>query len=92
MVSTIGTQHPEVNIYDSVYCSCSDHSKIQNASILATSESLIKLRYMDVQMQSGVADCGIFAIAFATALTYGHQSGQYFFHQSVMRAHLLQCI
>ena len=89
VVSTIGTQHPEVNIYDSVYCSCSHHSKIQIASILATIESNIKLRYMDVQMQFGAADCGIFAIAFATTLTHGYLPGQYFVCQSAMWAHLL---
>ena len=86
-------QHPEVNIYDSVYCSCSDHNKIKIPSILVTTESMIKLRYilLDVQTQSGAADCGIFTIAFVTALTHGHLPGQYFLHQSAMRAHLLQC-
>ena len=28
VISTIGTQHPEVNIHDSVYCSCSAHNRI----------------------------------------------------------------
>ena len=39
-------------------------------------------------MQHGVADCGYLAIAFVTALSHGHQPGQYFFRQSVMQAYL----
>ena len=82
VISTIGREHPEINIFDSMYCFCSDHSKIQIASILTTKESAIKLRYSDVQMQSGQSDCSIFAIAFATALVHGHHPGRYAFQQS----------
>ena len=92
VISTIGRAHPEIDIFDSMYCFCSDHSKIQIASILTTKESAIKLRYIDVQMQSGQSDCGIFAIAFATALVYGHHPGRHAFQQSAMRMHLLKCI
>ena len=31
----------------------------------------IRLRHMDVQMQSGGYDCGLFAVAFTTALVHG---------------------
>ena len=43
-------------------------------------------------MQSGGYDCGLFAIAFATALVYGNQPGHFIFHQEKMRAHLIQCL
>ena len=42
-------------------------------------------------MQSGRADCGLFAIAFATALLNGLHPGGYYFDQSLMRSHLLNC-
>ena len=38
VVSTIGTKHPVANIFDSMFHFCSDHSKVQIASILATKE------------------------------------------------------
>ena len=41
---------------------------------------------MDVQMQSGTYDCGLFAVAFATALAFGYNPGQYFFDQPSMRS------
>ena len=42
-------------------------------------------------MQSGQADCGLFAIAFATALLNGLHPRAYYFDQSLMRSHLLNC-
>ena len=90
VISTIGTKHAEVNIFDSMYSSY--HSKTQIASILATKEPAIKLKYIDVQMQSGQSDCGIFAIAFATALAHGLQPVNHIFQQNAMRNHLLNCL
>ena len=73
------------------YCHCPDHSKVQISSILSTKEKTFKLQYNNVQMQSGEADCGLFAITFATALSNGLHPGAYIFDQSMMRSHLLHC-
>jgi len=40
---------------------------------------------MDVQMQAGGCDCGVFTTAFATSLCFGHQPGKFHFNQSAMR-------
>ena len=40
---------------------------------------------------SGRAGCGLFAIAFASALLNGLHPGAYSFDQSLMRSHLLNC-
>ena len=42
-------------------------------------------------MQAGGSDCGLFAIAFATSLCYGHSSGKFHFDQSAMCKHLVSC-
>ena len=60
----------EVKVYDSMHISVNDHIKAQVASILSTECSTIHLSFMDVQMQSGGYDCGLFAVAFVTALTF----------------------
>ena len=91
VVSIIGTNHPEVNVFDSMYCHCSDHSKVQISSILRTEQKIIQLQYNNVQMQSGEADCGLFTITFATALSNGLHPGAYLFDQTMMRSHLLLC-
>ena len=43
-------------------------------------------------MQSGSYDCGLFAIAFATALALGEKPELFSFEQSKMRTHLRQCL
>ena len=52
-------------------------AKAQIATLLTTENAAIKLNFMDVQMQSGVNDCGLFSIAFATALVMGRQPGAF---------------
>ena len=47
---------------------------------------------MNVMMQSGTSEYGVFAIAFATALAYGENPTQYLFVQSEMRSHLTMCL
>ena len=46
----------------------------------------------DVQMQARVSDCGVFALAFATAICFGHSPGKFHFNQRQMRTHLIECL
>ena len=92
MISTIGLNHPEVAVYDSLYPSVPTTIKMQIATLLLTQQPAILLHNMDVQMQSGTSDCGVFAIAFATALVLGSNPSELFFDQLKMRQHLLQCL
>ena len=91
-LSTVGTQQSTVHIYDSVYCSATDEVKNQLASILQTTSNKITLHFISVPRQSGSADCGVYAIAYATALVLGVRPEMYSFDQPRMRQHLLQCI
>ena len=67
-ISTIGAATDEVFVFDSMYASVSTKVKHQIAALLATQSKTIKLSFVDVQKQSGGYDCGLFALAFATAL------------------------
>ena len=91
-VSTIGTVHPTVSIYDSLYSSAGTALLSQIAGILSTKEAEITLKFMDVPVQSGASDCGVYAIAFATALAQGKHPECYVFSQHKMRAHLRRCL
>ena len=64
----------------------------QIASMMKTSESEIQVHIMDVQMQAGTCDCGLFAVASATALLSGVHPGECTFNQSQMRKHLYTCL
>ena len=50
------------------------------------------LNYWLHQMQDGSSDCGLFTIAFATALASGIQPVRCFFNQGAMRSHLTKCL
>ena len=66
--------------------------KRQIAALLATKHKIITLKHMDVQMQSGTYDCGLFAIAFATALVHNEHPGKFLFNQDSLRQHLMKCL
>lgn len=91
-VSTSGCKPSEVMVYDSLYSGASECIQCQIATLLATPSSHITLHFVDVQMQAGTYDCGLFAIAFATALVLGYNPGQYLFDQNSMRRHLWNCL
>ena len=93
VVSSIGIKKDgEVYVYDSMYCNTTPEVKKIVAAILFTKLPRITLNFVHVQMQCGTQDCGLFAIAFATALCLGKQPGQLTFHQDQMRSHLLLCL
>ena len=77
-ISTIEAASPtEVFVYDSMYASINTNVKRQIAAIMARPEEKMTVKIMDVQKQAGGSDCGLFAIAFATALVNGNQLGSY---------------
>ena len=91
-ISTFGAEEGDVFVYDSLYCSVSSSVKAQIAYLLATKKEKIELKFIDVQLQSGKYDCGLFAVAFATALVHGQQPGKFMFDQQAMRKHLRLCL
>ena len=91
-VSTIGCKAGEINAFDSLPPALTSSKMNQIAALLATPKDAIKVKYIDTQMQSGSSDCGIFAVAFATALANGEAPGAIHFNQPKMRRHLVNCL
>ena len=91
-VSTVGAPASSVFVYDSLYSSASPTLMMQIASIVYSSHQKISLLFKDVPLQDGSSDCGVFAIAFATAITLGLDLGAFLFDQSKMRQNLLKCL
>ena len=56
------------------------------------SESHINVRIMDTDKQENASDCGIYSLAFSTALCAGEDPQCLQFIQSLMRQHLLKCL
>ena len=90
VAATVGDEKGnQVKIYDSLYESTDDgtHKVISNIfESLATSHSI------ETPRQSGVDDCGLYAIANATSICHNWDPAVITFDQSLMTLHLTQCI
>ena len=91
-ISTIGAEEGEVFLYDLMYCNANSTIKNGVSALLFTNKKRISLKFANVQMQSGGADCGVFASAYATALCLGLRPERFSFNQELMRSHLLECL
>ena len=60
--------------------------------MLQTQEDKIQMHTMNVQMQVGGTDCGLFALAFITAVLDGQNPTSLYFDQQKMRRHLSECL
>lgn len=74
VVSTIGCKYSHVKVYDSMYSDVPTSTREQICALLASSESYIHLDFVNVQLQSNCCDCGLFALAFSTALCEGYSA------------------
>lgn len=80
--------------YDSAYSTLQCNSEEIICHLLTTSSKCfrIKVNIMPTPKQSGSSDCGLYAIAIATALAYNLNPSSLIFAQSEMREHFLQCL
>jgi len=86
-VSSIMCKSGEVNVYDSLYSDLDEITKRKLKRVFGLPE--ISVHFPDVQKQTGVADCGLFAIAFATNLAFGQDN--FGFQQYNLQTHLKDC-
>ena len=89
VASTIDTDHT-VQVYDSVYSTVDAKTvDVINNIFVITDETKIDLKRL--QIQDGSQDCGLFAIATATALLNSLDMSQITFCQKDLRRQLTTC-
>ena len=69
-------------VYDSLNKCLTTSTELQIASIVNTSQPKISIQFVDVQKQCGSSDCGVYAIAYATALSLGQDLGTLVFYSN----------
>ena len=87
VASTKGCKDDEVNVYNSVYSTLDDETNEVIANLFHSPTVLM----IKTQKQEGSKDCGLFAIAVATAIAHGADPTSLRFDQAAMRNHLVQC-
>ena len=70
----------------------SSHLSAQLACLLMTQAAAIMVKFVDMKKQHGSYDCGIYAIAYATTLSYEQDPASYYYNQEKMRTHLRSCL
>ena len=90
VAATVGNEkESQVDVFDSLY------DIIDNGTCKLISnvfESSATPRSIKIPKQSGVDDCGLYAIANATSICLDQDPTLLNFDQSLMRLHLVQCI
>ena len=88
LATTIGCCNNEVKVYDSLYSFLDKDSLdiVENLFVCEGVKPVIKMARC--QKQKGSKDCGVYAIANATALAFGTKL---VFFQDTMRDHLINC-
>ena len=66
-ITTIGTKHQEVIVYNSLYSTVSDNIK-PKLQVFSAHKNVQFLKFVDVLKQARGCDCGVFAIVYATTL------------------------
>ena len=76
-----------MQVYDSVYSTLDKATLDVIAKLFQSSV----VRMVDCQKQVGGRDCGLYAIAYATAIAHRFDTSTFKFNQVAMRNHLIKC-
>ena len=87
--SSVGCMKDTVNIYDSLYTSLNETTKMAVSSLF---HARTNMEMQPLQKQIGGTDCGVFAVTVITAIAHGKDPSQMQFKQDKMRDHLLNCL
>ena len=87
-VSTVNYNKKEdIIVYDSKFS-----SSLSPDTLIKTEKSAICIKVANVTKQTGLSDCGLFAIAYITHIAFGMNPSSCVFQQSSMREHFLKCL
>ena len=92
VASTVGCTLNQVKVYDSLFTYCDKETESILFSLFQWNKSSkLVITVSRSQKQKGTVDCGLFAIANATAIAHGKNPSKLRYKQEVMRAHLIDC-
>ena len=91
-VRNINCMEDEVGIYDSAFDDLPHNEQLVVASLVKTEKKILKAKFSNVYMQTNGNDCGLYAIANATALAFGRDPSKEQYIPSKLREHLIQCL
>ena len=92
VATTVKCANGQVHVVDSLFKSLDDKTKATISRLFQRDINSVMIKLINSQKQTGVKDCGLFSIAFATAIAFGQNPIKQKFQQQSMRAHLVNCL
>ena len=92
VATTVGCEANVVKVYDSAFHSIDYATEKVIVNLFQYTDTLPTIKLGRLQKQKGSNDCGVFAIACATAIAFGAQPEKQNLTQNMMRAHLVNCL
>ena len=91
VASTMNCRFGEVRVFDSLFHYCDEETEYVIAKLFQCGPKKVTVKVAHSQKQKGGSDCGVYAIAFATAIAYEMNAGRQKLKQEAMRPHLVNC-
>ena len=88
----MGCPRDVVKVYDSMFSLLDQETKKVIENLFIVSNSLLQIKVMNLQKQSGCTDCSVFSIANATIIAFGLNPAKLTLQQDSMRARLVNCL
>ena len=90
--TTINCEGKEVKVYDSFFTFLDQESMALVIKLFMSDNFEPTIKTMKCQRQQGPNDCGLFAVANATALAFGLNPTRQIYKQDTMRLHFVHCL
>ena len=88
LISTIGCGKGEVELYDSLQQTPRLCTQTVIARYLKSPSNTIKIKLVNVALQKGSTDCGLYAIAMMTSIAHKEDPAYVIYDQQELRTHL----
>ena len=91
-ITNTGCNKGEMEVIDSMFDTLPQKAVNQVAAFVHSELPALNLKFLNTQRQCGYSDCGLYAIATATAICEGKDPCTQLFCQEYMCSHLSQCL
>ena len=91
LISTVGCAEDEIELYDSLQQKPSLDTQTVIARYLRSSSQSIRIKLINVALQKGSIDCGLYAIAMMTSIAHKQDPEYVVYDQKELRLHLKEC-
>ena len=78
----------QVKVYDSVFTYCDKETEKVLSNLFQWNDQKLVITFSRCCKQKGLVDCGLYAIAYSTAIAFGDNPCKLKFKQEALRSHL----